>query len=54
MVNHLSTMSIRVNIHPSAESDFRQRGLDMKDIKKGRGFWSWLLGSGWDGGGGNG
>jgi len=26
----------------------------MKKVKTGRGFWSWLLGCGWDGGGSNG
>jgi len=27
---------------------------EMKKVKTGRGFWSWLLGCGWDGGGSNG
>jgi len=26
----------------------------MKKVKTGRGFWSWLMGSGWDTAGGNG
>jgi len=26
----------------------------MKKVKAGRGFWSWLMGSGWDTAGGNG
>jgi len=26
----------------------------MKNVKAGRGFWSWLMGSGWSSGGGNG
>jgi len=26
----------------------------MKNNKAGRGFWSWLMGSGWSGAGGNG
>jgi len=26
----------------------------MKRVKTSRGFWSWLLGSGWDSGGANG
>jgi hypothetical protein len=54
MVNRLSTISIRVNIQPICRIIFRPRGMDMKNAKAGRGFWSWLLGSGWDGGGGNG
>jgi hypothetical protein len=28
--------------------------LNMKKTKAGRGFWDWLLGSGWSGAGGNG
>jgi hypothetical protein len=27
---------------------------EMKKVKTGRGFWSWLMGEGWDSGGGNG
>jgi hypothetical protein len=55
MVNRLLTISIKVNIAPTAESQFEQRGLKkMKKTKAGRGFWSWLMGSGWSSGGGNG
>jgi hypothetical protein len=28
--------------------------IEMKKVKTGRGFWSWLLGSGWDTAGSNG
>jgi hypothetical protein len=54
MVNRLSTISIKVNVAPSAESKIDKRGMEMKKSKAGRGIWSWLMGSGWDGGGGNG
>jgi hypothetical protein len=54
MVNRLLTISIKVNIPATAESQCAQRGFEMKNNKAGRGFWSWLLGSGWDGGGSNG
>jgi hypothetical protein len=30
------------------------RGMNMKNKKATRGFWSWLLGSGWSNGGGTG
>jgi hypothetical protein len=39
---------------PTAESQVEQRGFEMKKVNAGRGFWSWLMGSGWSGGGGNG
>jgi hypothetical protein len=39
---------------PSAESKIDQRGVEMKNKKSGRGFWTWLMGGGWEGGGGNG
>lgn len=51
MVNGLLTMSIKVNVLVTAESQI-DRGLEMK--KQTRGFWSWVLGSGWCGGGSNG
>ena len=54
MVNHLSTITIRVNKpHPPNRVDWK-RGWDMRKAKAGRGFWSWLLGQGWSSGGGNG
>ena len=33
---------------------FEQGVTEMKKVKAGRGFWSWLMGSGWDTAGGNG
>jgi hypothetical protein len=53
MVNHLLTITIKVNSAPSAESD-EDRGNEMKKGMNGRGFWSWLGGWGWSGTGGNG
>jgi hypothetical protein len=54
MVNRLLTISIKVNIAPSAELNLRPKGREkMKKTKAGRGFWSWLMGSGWSGAGGN-
>jgi hypothetical protein len=45
VVNHLSTITIKVNTSPSAESG--EQGDDaMKNAKSGRGFWDWLMGSG--------
>jgi hypothetical protein len=55
MVNRLLTISIRVNIAPSAESNLKKEGREkMKQTKAGRGLWSWLCGQGWGGGGGAG
>jgi hypothetical protein len=45
---------IRVNkSHPPNRIEAK-RGLEMKKVKTGRGFWSWLLGEGWSSAGGNG
>ena len=44
MVNRLLTISIKVNMPSTAESQLEQRGTKMKKTKAGRGFWSWLLG----------
>jgi hypothetical protein len=53
MVNHLLTITIKVNTpHLPNQSD--DRGDMMKKVNNGRGFWSWLMGSGWSGTGGNG
>jgi hypothetical protein len=55
MVNQLLTISIKVNIAPSAESNLRPKGREkMKKSKVSRGWMSWLLGHGWDTAGGNG
>jgi hypothetical protein len=55
MVNQLLTIPIKVNTAPSAESNSMQKGREkMNKTKAGRGFWSWLMGSGWSSGGGNG
>jgi hypothetical protein len=51
MVNRLLTISIKVNIPASAESN-SSRGDKMK--KQTRGFWNWLMGGGWASGGSNG
>lgn len=32
----------------TAESQLEQRGLEMKKTKAVRGFWSWLMGHGWE------
>lgn len=53
MVTHLLTISIKVNIPVAAESQCSLGVRKMKKVKTGRGFWSWLLGSGWDGAGGS-
>jgi hypothetical protein len=39
---------------PSAESQSNKGAKEMKKTKAGRGFWSWLMGSGYSTGGGNG
>jgi hypothetical protein len=54
MVNQLLTIFIRVNNAPSAESNLSKGAFEMKKTKAGRGFWSWLMGSGYSTGGGNG
>lgn len=51
MVNGLLTITIKVNI-PALPNHGFDRGSAMK--KQTRGFWSWLLGGGWCGGGSNG
>jgi hypothetical protein len=51
MVTCLLTITIKVNMPPAAESQLKQRGAHMKKTKTGRGFWSWLMGEGWGGGG---
>jgi hypothetical protein len=54
MVTQLLTITIKVNIPSSAESQFLSGVTIMKNVKTGRGFWSWLLGGGWASGGSNG
>jgi len=54
MVNRLSTISIKVNIPPVRRIEFNKGAPEMNKVRTGRGFWSWLLGSGWSGAGGNG
>jgi hypothetical protein len=54
MVTRLLTITIKVNIHPSCRIAVQQGVTEMKKTKAGRGFWSWLGGSGWDTAGGNG
>jgi hypothetical protein len=51
MVNGLLTITIKVNI-PVSDRSGLDRGRSMK--KQTRGFWNWILGSGWCGGGSNG
>jgi hypothetical protein len=51
LVNVLLTLSIKVNIPTAAESQLRNGVTTMKKIKTGRGFWDWLGGHGWGGGG---
>ena len=53
MVNHLLTITIKVNT-PHLPNQSEDRGNDMKKVTNGRGFWSWLMGHGWSGTGGNG
>jgi hypothetical protein len=38
----------------TAESQLEQRGTKMKKTKAGRGFWSWLMGHGWENAGAGG
>jgi hypothetical protein len=55
MVTHLLTITIKVNIPASAESQHLSGVTIMKKVKTGRtGFWSWLMGYGWDTAGSNG
>jgi hypothetical protein len=55
MVNRLLTISIKVNIARLPNRIFATKGREkMKKTKAGRGLWSYLCGSGWGGGGGNG
>jgi hypothetical protein len=53
-VTCLLTITIKVNIAPAAESQLNNGVTKMKKVKTGRGFWSWLMGQGWDTAGGNG
>jgi hypothetical protein len=50
----LLTITIKVNIAPTAESQFDNGVTDMKKVKTVRGFWSWILGCGWESGGSGG
>jgi hypothetical protein len=50
----LLTITIKVNVPSAAESQLNKGVMKMKKAKAGRGFWSWLMGSGWDTAGGNG
>jgi hypothetical protein len=54
MVTCLLTITIKVNIPSAAESQLEQGVTEMKKVKAGRGFMSWLMGWGWDTAGGNG
>jgi hypothetical protein len=55
MLNRLITISIKVNI-PFVPMRFARndRGLKMKKRPPIKGFWSWLIGSGWGSGGSGG
>jgi len=51
----LLTISIKVNIGVSCRIAVESNGVtEMKKVKTGRGFWTWLLGGGWGSGGNNG
>jgi hypothetical protein len=50
----LLTISIKVNVLCICRIDFDHRGRVMKKTKATRGFWSWLIGGGWAGGGSGG
>jgi hypothetical protein len=50
----LLTTTIKVNVALAAESQSYKGVTEMKKVKAGRGFWSWLMGQGWDTAGGNG
>ena len=52
MVTGLLTKEIKLDISLSNHID--QRGPKMKKIDARRGFWDWVLGGGWSGGGSNG
>jgi hypothetical protein len=54
LVKGLLTISIKVNSHPTAESQRTQGVTKMKKAKPSRGFWGWLCGEGWGSTGGNG
>jgi hypothetical protein len=55
MVNLLLTSFVRVNIPPSAESNFDAQGMIMKKVAQTKwSFWSWLLGCGTGSAGGQG
>jgi len=51
MVTCLLTITIKDNMPPAAESQLNNGVTEMKKVKTGRGFWSWLIGSGWESGG---
>jgi len=50
----LLTISIKVKIPSSAESQKKTGVRTMKKVNAGRGFWSWLCGGGWTNAGSNG
>jgi hypothetical protein len=54
VVTRLLTITIKVNIPGAAESQSNNGVTEMKKVKTGRGFWSWILGCGWDSGGSGG
>ena len=54
MVNHLLTITIKVNDDPISRIGFELGVIEMKKANSGRGFWSWLMGSGWSNTGANG
>jgi hypothetical protein len=47
-------MTLKVNNPASVESQVVNGDLEMKKAKAGRGFWDWIMGSGWAGGGASG
>ena len=47
-------MISKVNIRLICRIEVWLQGTEMKKTKTGRGFWSWLMGHGWDTAGGNG
>jgi hypothetical protein len=50
----LLTITIKVNVNPTAESQLWKRGFEMKKIDPRRSVWDWLFGGGWCGGGSHG
>jgi hypothetical protein len=50
----LLTITIKVNVPSTAESQCEEKGHDMKKIDPRRGIWDWLFGGGWCGGGSHG